>query len=268
MKRLIYSTAAALALAAFSPAASAQGNTNDLTSELRTRTSLEADWKITKGLHLSAGYELRTEDNLGSIDRHQAELGLSYKVNKWLKTGVSYTFMYHNRGANGWTPRHRLSADVTFGWKTGDWRFSLKEQLRFTHKTESMNYCQEVRNPLMLKSRAKVQYKGFSRIEPYAYFEVRNIFNDPSCSATWSTSSQAYSNYSFGGYNDAYINRLRGALGLEWSVSKHSSIDFYAMLDYCYDKNIDVDKSYTYLKSLTWDQSLHGIIGVAYKFSF
>ncbi len=246
----------------------AQGTVNELKSDFRTRSSLELDWKLAKGLHLGAGYELRTEDSFGAIDRHQAELGLSWKVNKWLKTGVSYTFIYHNRGDNGWTPRHRLSADVTLGFRSGDWRFSIKEQLRLTHKTESLNYCQEVRNPLLLKSRAKVQYKGFATIEPYAYLEVRNIFNDPSCNATWSTSSQAYANYSFGGYNDVYINRLRGCLGLEWKISKHSALDFYGMLDYCYDKNIDVDKTYTYLKSLTWDQSLNGIVGVGYKFSF
>ncbi|MBO6169101.1 MAG: DUF2490 domain-containing protein [Bacteroidales bacterium] len=264
MKRLI-SFAGALILTI---PALAQGTVNPVVSDFRTRTSLEADWKLAKGLHLEGGYELRTENSFGAIDRHQAELGISYKINKWLKTGASYTFIYHNRGDKGWTPRHRLSADVTLGFKSGDWRFSLKEQLRFTHKTESMNPCQEVRNPLMLKSRAKVQYKGFSRIEPYAFFEVRNIFNDPSCSATWSNTSLAYSNYSFGGYDDTYINRLRGALGLEWSVSRHSAIDIYAMLDYCYDKNLDVDKTHTYLKSLTWDQSLNTIVGVAYKFSF
>ena len=265
MKRLLISIAILVSSAV---PALAQGTVNPLVTDLRTRTSLEMDWKLAKGLHLNAGYELRTENALSAIDRHQAELGLSYKVNKWLKTGALYTFIYHNRGLNGWTPRHRFSADVTLDARAGDWRFSLKEQLRLTHKTESLNPCQEVADPLMLKSRFKVQYKGFMNVEPYAFAEVRNIFNDPSCNATWSTASLAYTNYSFGGYNDAYINRLRGALGFEWSISRHSSIDIYGMLDYCYDKNIDVDKTQKYLKSLTWDQALNGIIGIGYKFSF
>lgn len=249
--------------------AAGQGTDNALTSDFRTRTSLGIDWKLAKGLHLDAGYELRTQGTFSSLDRHQLELGLSYKINDWLKAGASYTFIYHHRlKAGEWTPRHRLSASLSFGYKAGDWRFSLKELLRLTHKTESLNPCQESRNPLMLKSRVKVQYKGWKPVEPYAFIEARNVFNDPSLSATWSTTSLAYADYRFGGYDDAYFNRLRGALGVEWKLSKHSALDIYAMLDYCYDKNIDVDKSGTYLKSLTWDRSLNTILGIGYKFSF
>lgn len=266
MKRIII---LCFSIAVLCTAARAQGTANALTSDFRTRSSVELDWKLAKGLHLDAGYELRTKDNLGSLDRHQASLGLSWKVAPWLKAGASYTYIYHHRTSKDlWAPRHRLSTDLTFSWKTGDWRFSVKEQLRLTHKTEQLNPCQEVRNPLMLKSRFKVQYKGIKHLEPYAFVEARNIFNDPSCSATWSTVSKAYADYSFGGYDSMYFNRMRGALGVEWKVSKHSAFDIYAMLDYCYDKNIDVDKTHTYLKSLTWDRSLNTIAGIGYKFSF
>lgn len=263
MKRIIL--LAALLLAAWPGAA--QQTLNSLQTDFRTRTSVGIDWKLAKGLHLEADYELRTEDILSSIDRHQATIGLSYKIAPWLKAGVSYTYMYKQR-TNDWTNRHRLSTDLTFSWKSGDWRFSLKEQLRLTHKTESMNYYQEVPNPLVLKSRVKVQYKGFDYIEPYAFLEIRNTFNDPSCSATWNTGSQSYSDYQFTGYNSMYFNRYRGAIGLEWKLSKHHAIDICAMADYCYDKNLDVNKTGTYLKSFSWDQSLNGILSIGYKFSF
>ena len=264
MKRLVL--LAAFAALSLLPAA-AQGTLSDLDTDFRTRTSVGLDWKLAKGLHLEADYELRSENLLSRVDRHQAGIGLSYKLTPWLKAGVSYNFIYHHKSSS-WTPRHRLNADLTFSFKSGDWRFSLKEQLRLTHKTESLNYCQEVRNPLMLKSRAKVQYKGFRSIEPYLFLEARNIFNDPSFSATWSTTSKAYANYQFTGYNSVYFNRFRGAIGMEWKLSKNHAIDFCAMADYCYDKNLDVDKTYTYLKSYTWDQTLNGILSIGYKFSF
>ncbi len=246
---------------------SAQGTVNDLTTDLCTRTSLGLDYKIAKGLHLEAEYELRTEDNLSKIDRHQASFGVSYKINSWLRAGASYTYIYR-QGSDYWAPRHRVNADVTFGFKTGSWRFSLKEQLRYTYKTEDLNEYQEARNAFLLKSRLKAQYKGFAKIEPYAYVEVRNTLNDPTCSATWSTVDEAYSDYSFLGYTSVYVNRVRGALGLEWKLDKHNSIDFYALLDYCYDKNIDTDKAGTKLKSLTYDQALNTSLGIGYKFSF
>jgi len=246
----------------------AQGTVNALENDFSTRTSLEIDKKLAKGLHLSAGYELRTEDYLSKIDRHQLSLDLSYKFSDYLKGGVGYTF-YDRYGTNsGWEPRHRLSAHLTFGYRLGDWRFSLRETLRLTHKTASLNEFQEVRNPLELKSRFKIQYKGIENLEPYAFLELKNIFNDPACSATWDSSTSSYSDYSFLGYNDGYIKRYRGGLGLEWSLSKHHSLDLYGLFDYGYEKNIDTNKEGTKLKSLTYDQSFKTTIGVGYKFSF
>ena len=245
----------------------AQGTVSGLSYDFRTRTSVGLDYKLAKGLHLNGEYEMRTENTLSGFDSHRATVGMDYSFTPWLKAGLSYTYIYHHRTAD-WTPRHRLSADVTFAWKDRYWTVSLKEQLRLTHKTEEMNYCQEVRNPVLLKSRLKVKYKGFKPLRPYAFLEARNILNDPSLSATWSTASLAYADYEFTGYNSAYFNRFRGALGLEWWPTKHHCIDICAMADYCYDKHIDVDKTHSYLKSYTWSQALNGILSVGYKFRF
>ena len=75
----------------------AQGTASALESDFRTRTSLDLDWKLAKGLHLEAGYELRTEDSFGSLDRHQASVGLSYKITDYLKAGASYTYIHHHK---------------------------------------------------------------------------------------------------------------------------------------------------------------------------
>ena len=246
----------------------AQGTANDLTTDFQTRTSIGVNWKLAKGLHLEGEYELRTKDNLSAIGRHMGTVGLSYKFPFGLKTGVSYTYIYNYGTKKGWNPRHRLSADLGYTIKAGDWNISLKETFRYTHKTESVNTYQENPDPITLKSRLKLTYKGWKRVEPYALFEARNVLNDPNVNATWSTVSKAYANYSFGGYGDAYFNRLRGGLGLEWKIAKHHALDFYSYLDYCYDKNIDVSKDGTTLKSLTWDRGLNTIVGVGYVFSF
>lgn len=246
----------------------AQGTVNALENDFATRTSVAIDKKLAKGLHLTAEYQLRTENALSKIDRHQVSLGLDYKFNSWLKGGLEYTF-YDRYGTNaGWQPRHRLSGSLTFGYRVGDWRFSLREMVQWTHKTEDLNIYQESRNPITLKSRFKIQYKGFAAVEPYVFFELKNVFNDPACSATYNSTTGAYSNYSFTGYTDTYVNRYRGGLGLEWKLDLHNSLEFYGLLDYCYDKNIDTNKEGTRLKSLTWDQKLRPTVGVGYKFSF
>ncbi len=248
--------------------ASAQGTVNDMTYDFQTRTSIGVNWKLAKGLHLEGEYEMRTKDNLSTIGRHTVTIGLSYKFPFGLKTGVSYSYMYHYRSSKGWNPRHRVNFNLGYTYKAGDWNLSIREQLRFTHKTESINTYQENANPIVLKSRLKAEYKGWKPFSPYAFVELRNVFNDPNVNATWSTTSNSYGDYSFGGYGDTYINRIRGGLGVEWKINKRHAIDLYSMVDYCYDKDIDVNKDGTTLKSLTWDQSLNTIVGVGYVFSF
>ena len=144
----------------------------------------------------------------------------------------------------------------------------LRERLQLTHRDVN-NLYQNNPNMLSLKSRLKVSYKGFSAfVTPYGYVEVRNVFNDPSLKATWSEANQAYSDYSFEGYHDAHVNRVRGALGLEWKLSKHHALDFFVLGDYYYNKNIDTNKEGTNLHSLTYSQGFLGHVGLGYQFSF
>ena len=94
------------------------------------------------------------------------------------------------------------------------------------------------------------------------------MFNDPTCSATYNTATGKYTNYTFTGYNDAYLNRVRGTLGTEWKISKQHSLDFYLLGEYTYEKVLDVEKDGPTLRSLTYDQNFNAALCVAYIFSF
>lgn len=245
----------------------AQGTLNELENDFGARISVAANKKIASGLHVTLGGEARMSDNFSNFSRYQADLGLTYKINKTFKVGVGYMFIEKKNSSAEWNPRHRFYADGKVTLKSGDWQFSLKERLQLTHRDVN-NAFQNNPNSLELKSRLKVAYKGLSAVTPYAYAEVRNVFNDPACSATWSTVSLAYDDYSFKGYNDAYVNRLRGSLGLEWKINKYNSLDFFLLGDYCYDKNIDTNAKGTKLKSLTYDQAFNVGVGIGYSFNF
>ena len=245
----------------------AQGTVNDLETDFGARINVSVNKKLAKGLHLVADGEVRMTDNFSSLGRYQAGIGITYKINPVFKVGAGYVFIEKLNSSSEWKPRHRVYADASATLKAGDWRFSLKETLQLTHRNLN-NVYQHNPNSLALKSRFKVSYKGFSDITPYAYVEMRNVFNDPACSATWSTTSLSYSNYSFTGYTDAYVNRLRGSLGAEWKLSKHHTLDFFVLGDYCYDKNIDTDSKGTELHSLTYDQSFNTALCIGYQFSF
>lgn len=74
-----------------------------------SRSSAEVDWKIRKGLHLNAGYELRTKTSLAGIERHQVSVGIDYKVCDYFKVGGEYIFIGHFDSMDTFKPRHRFS---------------------------------------------------------------------------------------------------------------------------------------------------------------
>ena len=245
----------------------AQITTEDLESEIGARVSVTADKKIVKGFHWNVEGEARMGDNLSDFGRYQFGTGLTWKATQWLKLGAGYIFIEDKNSSGEWKPRHRAYGDVTFSYKTGPWRFAIKERGQFTHRDVS-NPFQKTPNQITLKSRFKVSYKVSQKLEPYGYVEIRNVFNDPACSATWSATGKKFSDYEFLGYTDTYINRYRGAVGVEWTVNRHSAFDFFVMGDYCYDKNIDTNKEGTKLKSISYSPAIKAHIGIGYTFNF
>ena len=256
--------------AVFPVLSNAQGTVGDLKSEFRGRIGVEADHKLSKGLHLGLEAEARINDNFTTMRRYQAGAGLTCKVKPWLKLGGGYLFIAKFNSSGQLKPRHRVFADAKATFHEGDWNFSMKDRLQLTHRGVSSQYS-DTPNAVSFKSRVKISYKGFGQVIPYALTEARIFLNAPACSAVWDSDDEVYSNYSFLGYTDTYLNRIRGGVGAEWKLNKKTAFDFYLLADYCYDKKIKMGTNYAgdaYLSSLTYKQHLYPTLGVAYKFSF
>lgn len=247
------------------------------------RISAEADYKIRKGLHVYASEEIRL-GGTNIMDRSHTEIGISYKINPYLKTAVSYTAIAAYKSeiselennmelVRYWYDwRHRISADITGSFKAGQWRFSLRERIQGTYKTRELNNYQQPQMGWVLRSRLKASYKFRSvPLEPYAFFEPRLLLNG----AKWSEESTTalYDEATFVGHKDIYINRLRGAIGLEWKLNKRHSLDIYCLYDYLRDKEVDATKEDSkkgnYLKSpIIMKTGTRVSLGIGYSFSF
>lgn len=272
---------AVLALSASFPAALSAGE--DDSDSFNARLSVEADYKITRGLHVFASEELR----LGGrdiMDRSYTETGVSYKVNSHLKVALSYTAIavYKSEETElednitqvrywyDW--RHRISGDLTGSFKTGQWRFSLRERVQGTYKTGELNNYQQPQTSWVLRSRLKASYKFRSvPLEPYACFEPRLLLNG----AKWTDEGMTpqYEDATFVGHKDVYFNRLRGMIGIGWTLNSRHSLDFYGIYDYLRDKEIDARKEGsskgTMLKvPVAWQTGHRISIGIGYRFSF
>ena len=250
----------------------------DLDPEFGGRLSVSVDKKLARGLHVSLEEEIRMDNNFGSFDRFHTTLGLSYKVNDYLKLGVGYAMInpYSSSNSTFKSSRHRLMLDATGSLRFGDWRLSLRERFQATYRSGDMNEYQNPRTALTLKSRLKLSYKGLRRLEPYAYIELRNTLNAPVISASYDGTNyltSALSQYGEAGWfidswSGVYVNRVRGSVGFDYRLSKASSIDVSLMADRIMDKVVDANAEGTKLKSYTRETGFVGWINIGYSYSF
>jgi hypothetical protein len=250
-----------------------------LDPELGGRISLSFDKRITKGLHATLEEEVRFDNNFGSFDRLQTTVGIDYKVHPNIKLGLGYALIngYGASSESFKNPRHRFMADATGTLHLGNWNLSLKERFQVTRRTGDFNVYQNPQNALTLKSRLKAQYKGFGKVQPYAYFEVRNYLNAPVVEAAYDGniyvtlddySEEGEAGWFLTGFNGGYVNRLRGALGVDIRLDKRNTLNFYILCDYFMDKQVDANAEGTKLKSYTKETGFRGWMGAGYEFAF
>lgn len=262
----------------------AQTTYNEGTS-FGVRATVEADAKLSPGLHLTAHEETRYYSGGDDIVRFYTGLGLEYKVLPFMKVGAEYELInryQHDKDllTNVWSIRHRGNFFLTGTRKTPFWHFSVKETLRMTYRPDEFNYLQAPRTALALKSKATVKYRGWENIIPYASFELRNTLNDAAYLGTYNASAESnkdiYTDEEFLGYRHVYVNRYRLQLGLNVKFNKRHELDFYVLGDHYKDKKIDTNRygSSSYeqnglvLKSIDWYTGNRLSVGVGYKWSF
>ena len=237
-------------------------------SDLQTRIGFDISKRIIKGLNISWEEELRLKDNITRLDRIHSSLGVTYRILPWFRVGTTYTFIAidHNGKKSTdykryWDLRHRISADLLFTYKTGNWSFSLRERPQFTFRTDSINPLEKVKCAMVLRQRVKAQYSIYNMpLKPYVSVEVSNTLNAPD----------------YAGGN--YIDKVRSMLGVEWKLNKQSTLEFYYRFDYTYNRDISVRGDDDHkgdswhnkgdLKSLIVQKGYHHILGAFYSYSF
>lgn len=263
------------------PVGAAAQTEESLDPEVGGRVAFTLDKKIVKGLHVSIEEEVRFDNNFGAFDRFHTTLGASYKVLPYLKVGLGYSLIngYSSSNTAFKTPRHRAFVDITGSYRFGDWTVSLRERVQMTHRTDSFNEYQNPANAWALKSRVKVTYKGLRRWEPYASFELRNTLNAPTVSAVYNEASGTWGYYNgssfttageagwfLDGFNNMYVDRLRGTLGVEYRIDRRSKLDVSLMVDYNIEKSVDANAEGTKLKAYTEEKGLMGWLCVGYSY--
>lgn len=264
----------AVCLLALCPRSAAQIN-EPVEYDMRGRFSAEIDKKIADGFHISFSEEFRMKNNFTSVDRFHTSLGLSYKPCPYFKMAASYTLInLHDYSSSkdswSWKIRHRASFDLVGLYRVGNFKFNLRERIQYTYKAEDMNVFENPKNEFVLRSRLKASYQFRTKpVEPYLAVELRNTLNAVSYTS-YVHESEPGDNVR---YDDVYLNRVRINPGVEWRLSRRSSLDFYMLADYVFKKDYDANKQgdlkqengeYLIYHKRDWNFS----IGVGYSFAF
>jgi len=217
-----------------------------------------AEKKLSKKWSIGLEADLRTRNNLKTMDRWSIGLSADYKPVKYLKLDAGYSLLdnnfredisYKTSGAyNNWRPsywgiRHRFHASVTGTYKfQNNLRISLRERWQYTYRPEKTvtrwdfdnSYWEDKvrssRGKNQLRSRLQLEYdqKG-ALFTPYVNVEL---------------------------YNSLAIEKIRYTVGTDLNLTKQHTFSLF----YRYQnmKNVDADE---------YDPDMH-YIGVGYKFKF
>lgn len=223
---------------------------DELSNDFRTRFEVAAEWKPVKNLSLSLAEEVRLKNMSSQLDRLYTTLDVSYKVYKYIKLGVSYSFHAMYKGADAaeqWQFRHRGRLHVTGSYGVNNWGMSLRVMPEITYLDAPTNPLEEVNPEWLMRTRFKVNYSFINKpVKPYLYVEMFNPLVNPT-------------------YGNAWLEKMRYAIGTEWSVDAHNKFDFYYLLEHDMGQDISAQ-----LPTITRTQGnqLNHIIGIKYKFVF
>ena len=227
-------------------------------SEAGLLVSAEAEKQVNKKLSFGIEAEMRTRNNLKTMDRWKFGIGAEYKLTSWLKANAGYNLLnqnyredynYKSSGAlNKWRPsywgiKHRVYASLTGSYKfSNNIKLSLRERWQYTYRPEKTvqrwDYDDEewedkVRSATgknQLRSRFEIAYdKKHALLTPYASMEL---------------------------YNSWGIEKIRYTVGTDIRLNKQHSLGVF----YRYQnmKNVVADE---------YDPDMH-YIGLGYKFTF
>ena len=140
------------ALCLLAPCVLLRVSAQDGNDEVGVWSEIGIEKAITKSWDVGLDLEYRAQNKA----RFSVGLGTSYKVTKYLKLGVNYSFLYSEKnkykvkeegeiGSDEWTrgynlidewyPRHRFSAEAIGSIKLWNWlKVSLRERYQLTHR--------------------------------------------------------------------------------------------------------------------------------------
>jgi len=171
-------------------------------------TSLGFEAKLVKKLSATVSQEYRFNENITELGSWISETGLEYKLNKYMKVSVNYRYTLKRQTNNRYSPRHRFFIDVKAEKKIKPVIFQFRT--RFQEEYADIGRAPEGGfSGYYSRNKFSFKFDLDRKWEPYLSFELFSPLH----------------------HNQPFLfDNIRSSAGLEYSVSKHHSIDIYYMI--------------------------------------
>jgi hypothetical protein len=187
------------------------GKTTAQETDFGSWVSFDVSKEVTKRFDIEFEEEVRIFKKFSEINRFSTTINGSYNVNKFLKGGAGYTWIYrHDIKDQLWENRHRYFVYLNGGLELGRMNFSLREKFQSTYYDASVpGFDYSPVNYLRSKLEVAWDLKG-AKTEPYASVEMHYQLNNP---------------------DGNEIDNMRYTLGVDFPLSKKLDLDTYFRLN-------------------------------------
>ena len=284
----------------FAPCFLLLASAQDSNDEVGMWTELGIEKAITKNWDVGLDMEYRAQNKA----RFSVGLGTSYKVNKHLKFGVNYNFLYSEKnkykekyegeeGSEEWTrgynlidkwyPRHRFSAEAIGSIKFWNWlKVSLRERYQLTHRrawtAETFEHREKYLSHLVDWDEDgndiyEIEKTVIDRTEakPYPAFtdqvlrsRLKFEYDKKRCPFSPFVSAEFHNSVTRGDH--MLLQKIRTAAGCSYKFRKHNEISLSYLITFdMYD--IEEDEVENTRETVRLHDRLHAI-NLGYKYSF
>ncbi|GHT76641.1 hypothetical protein AGMMS50262_15400 [Bacteroidia bacterium] len=171
----------------------------------------ELEKGLTPNLSLSLGEEVRLIDNSVGFDRSSTSVGLDYAfLQKKIKVGAYYNFMYLYNSDHYYEPRHRYYFNLSYKEAVGQFTLSWRGRFQGTYRDE--NHGEYKINPkYVMKNKFEVEYSVWGHPwKPFISCDFTSELNDPTG-------------------ND--LTRVRYEGGTTWRLNRTDYLNFFVRFD-------------------------------------
>lgn len=134
---------------------------------------------LGKKFELSIDQEFRLKDNLSTINLFYTNVGINYKVTKFLKVAFVYRNVQKKKENGAYGIRSRIYTDVALKFKPGKWTLGYRARLQAEWRQAGYNRDKGNVPEVFLRNLFKAGYEVGPHLTPYLGTELRWQLQNP-----------------------------------------------------------------------------------------